>query len=170
VKIALIGTHGTGKTTLSHELVAKLKKKGINAEFLGEVARDCPFPINEKTTVKSQEWILFNQYLREIEMEYKVDVLVGDRSIVDPYVYYVHKFGRTNWLENFVKEKAQDYKFLFKVPVNGQYLIKDGMRATNPNFQREIDETFNWLLKKIDIPYQDYKNLNKKVNMVKNAR
>ena len=33
-KIALIGTHGTGKTTLAHELVAKAKKRGVNAKVV----------------------------------------------------------------------------------------------------------------------------------------
>jgi len=46
-KIALIGTHGTGKTTLAHELTAESKKRGIHTEFLGELARECPLPINE---------------------------------------------------------------------------------------------------------------------------
>lgn len=54
MKIALIGTHGTGKTTLAYDIISKLKKKGIDADFLGEVARICPFPINEQTTKKSQ--------------------------------------------------------------------------------------------------------------------
>ena len=67
MKIALIGTHGTGKTTIAHELVAKLKKQKINADFLGELARHCPFPINEGTTKKSQLWIILNQILKEFE-------------------------------------------------------------------------------------------------------
>ena len=44
MKIALIGTHGTGKTTLAHELVVTLKKQRKAAEFLAEVVRKNPFP------------------------------------------------------------------------------------------------------------------------------
>ncbi|MFW6282422.1 MAG: hypothetical protein ACOC1P_00005, partial [Minisyncoccales bacterium] len=69
MKIAFLGTHGTGKTTLAHDLVTKLKKQGIDAGFLSEIARKCPFPLNEERTKKSQIWIILNQIIAEIEAE-----------------------------------------------------------------------------------------------------
>ena len=69
MKIALIGTHGTGKTTIVHEIVSKLKKRGFDVDFLGEIARQCPFPINEKTTKKSQIWMILKQITSEMEIE-----------------------------------------------------------------------------------------------------
>ena len=89
-KIAFVGTHGTGKTTLAHELVSKLKREGIDVGFLGEIARKCPLPINEQTSKKSQIWIILSQIIREIEEEGKSDFLICDRSVLDSYCYYVH--------------------------------------------------------------------------------
>jgi len=170
MKVAFIGTHGTGKTTLAHELVVKLKKQGIHTEFLEEIARTCPFPINEEVSEKAQEWIILNQYIREIELDNKYEVLVCDRSILDSYVYYCNLFKRKKWVEDFVKEKATDYKLLVKVPINKNYLTEDGIRSVNKKFQKDIDEKFDYLLNKLNIPFQQYENLNSIVNFIKYVR
>ena len=54
MKIAFIGTHGVGKTTLCFELAALLKKRDRVVEMVREVARFCPLPINRDTTVAAQ--------------------------------------------------------------------------------------------------------------------
>jgi Cdc6-like AAA superfamily ATPase len=51
LKLALIGTHGVGKTTLAHEICSLLKKADHNVDLVTEVARRSPFPINEATTL-----------------------------------------------------------------------------------------------------------------------
>ena len=47
MKIAFIGTHGVGKTTLCYDLAAALKKRDLTVELVREVARECPLPINQ---------------------------------------------------------------------------------------------------------------------------
>ena len=152
-KIAFIGTHGTGKTTLAHELVTKLKKKGIDAEFLGEIAKTCPFPINEGTTKKSQVWIILNQIIQELEAEEKTSLLICDRSVLDGYCYYVNKFGRSSFLEPIVLKHLGTYSHLIKVPIREGFLKKDKIRSTNENFQKDIDTQFNKLLKRLKIKH-----------------
>jgi len=49
VKIAFIGTHGVGKTTLCYDLAAVLKRRGLDTDIVKEVARLSPLPINRKT-------------------------------------------------------------------------------------------------------------------------
>lgn len=120
-KIAFIGTHGTGKTTLAHDLVAALKKLHIDADFLGEIARKCPFPINENTTEKSQTWIILQQVTQELECEGKCDILVCDRSVFDGYCYYVNKFGRNSALELLALEHLKTYKYIVKVPIRRSF-------------------------------------------------
>lgn len=161
MKIALIGTHGTRKTTIAHELVAQLKKQKLNAEFLREVARMCPLPINENTTKEAQEWIIFSQYTKELEMKRNGEILLCDRSVLDGYVYYYNKFGENNLLESFVKEKSKSYDILFRVKLNESYLDYDGVRSINPKFQKDIDTGFDYLLEKLEITSQEYKDLNK---------
>ena len=158
-KIAFIGTHGTGKTTLAHELVSDLKKQGLDADFLGEVARSCPFPINEEATKKSQFWIILSQIIKEMENEDKTEVLICDRSVLDPYVYYVSKFGRVRAIEDLVKKHLSTYSMLIKVPIKPGLLREDKVRSTNPEFQNKIDSLMNKLLKSMKINYYDYTNL-----------
>ena len=166
MKIALIGTHGTGKTTIAHDLVASLKKQGVNADFLGEVVRDCPFPINESTTKDSQEWMIFMQHIKEIEMKQKYSVLVCDRSILDGYIYYIRKFKENEVLEKFVREKIKDYSLLIKIPIREEFLKEDGTRSVNKEFQKEIDKLFDKTLKKLEIQFYNYENINKTLNII----
>ena len=79
MKIALIGSHGVGKTTLCFELAARLKRRNIDVEIVREVARRCPLPINLDTTVGAQEWILHSQIALEIEAAARHDVVLCDR-------------------------------------------------------------------------------------------
>lgn len=170
-KIALIGTHGTGKTTIAHELVAELKKKGKNAEFLGEIVRECPFQINEEITVKAQSWIILQQYLKEIEMELdKYHYLVCDRSILDGYIYHIRKFGRSATLEPIVLEHIQTYNHLFKVSINLNYLKAEGVRSLDKKFQEEIDYLFDENLDEFNIPYHKYKSLKNTLDIILNKK
>ena len=66
MKLAFIGTHGTGKTTLCYDLTAALKRQGFNADMVKEVARLSPLPINRKTSLDAQTWILMTQVAEEI--------------------------------------------------------------------------------------------------------
>ena len=68
MKVAFIGTHGVGKTTLAFGMASRLKRLGANVGFLEEVARRCPFPINEDTSLEAQTWILVETIRREIEL------------------------------------------------------------------------------------------------------
>ena len=170
IKIAFIGTHGTGKTTLAHELVSKLKKQNIDAGYLGETVRRCPFPINKDATKKSQIWIILNQIISELETEGRCDVLVCDRSVFDNYAYYVNKFGRSNILEPLVKEHVKTYRCLIKVPIRPGFLKKDKIRSTDKKWQEEIDTEMNKLLKNLKINYIDYENSKSKIiGVIKNA-
>ncbi len=65
-KIAFIGSHGVGKTTLCYGLAARLKARDVAVEVVHEVARRCPLPINEETSVAAQSWILHTQIAEEL--------------------------------------------------------------------------------------------------------
>lgn len=160
MKIAFIGTHGTGKTTLTHNLVLELKNKGKDVDFHGEIAKKCPFPINEATTKKAQIWLILYQILSEIEIEDKSEILISDRSILDSYCYYVNKFGRSKYLEPLVKKHLETYDFLIKIPIRKGFLKKDKIRSINPQFQKDIDNIFNKILKTLKISYLEFKREN----------
>ena len=57
MKIGISGTHGTGKSFLVYELANKYKLDYPNKEVtvITEVARQCPFEINQGASLQAQE-------------------------------------------------------------------------------------------------------------------
>ena len=150
MKIALIGSHGVGKTTLCFELAAALKRRNADLEMVREVARRCPLPINQETTVAAQEWILHEQIAWELEAAATHDTVLCDRSILDNYAYLVHAVGRRPELDPWVQRWCDTYAALFKVPL-WQPPRFDGTRDTDLVFQREIDETLEDLVHDFEV-------------------
>src|SRR5512140_3345103 len=115
MKIAFIGTHGVGKTTLCYELAASLKKRDLSVELVREVARECPLPINRDTTLKAQAWILHTQIAWELQAEAKADVVVCDRAVLDNFCYLKRASSgepAERTLESLVHAWTKTYDFL----------------------------------------------------------
>jgi adenylate kinase family enzyme len=66
LEVACAGSHGVGKTTLCVDLAAQCKRLDLAVELVKEVARRCPLPINEETTLDAQAWILHTQIAEEL--------------------------------------------------------------------------------------------------------
>ena len=145
VKIAFIGTHGVGKTTLCYELAAVLKRRGIDTDIVKEVARLSPLPINRATSLEAQTWIAMTQIAEEIRSASRNRVVVCDRSVLDNYAYMVLACGRQRPIERFVDHWMRTYDVLFKVPIVGQP-SPDGVRDTDEFFMRAIDDQVEKLL------------------------
>ncbi len=138
VKIAFIGSHGVGKTTLCYDLAAALKKQGVTVDMVKEVARLSPLPINRQTSLEAQMWILSTQIAEEIRSAATHEVVVCDRSVLDNYAYLVFATSRQRWLEPLVNRWMKGYDILFKVPIAGSPSA-DGVRDTDEFFMRSID-------------------------------
>ena len=145
MKIAFIGTHGVGKTTLCYELAAALKRLDLGVDLVKEVARGCPLPINRETTDAAQNWILHTQVAREIELAAAYDAIVCDRAVVDNYAYMVHAAGRRPEIEPFIRHWLRTYTLLVKVPVIAPPTY-DGTRDVSVDFQTDIDRLIDTLL------------------------
>lgn len=141
-KVALVGTHGVNKTTLAYELAGALKRKGRTVELLTEIARECPFPLNEQATREAYLWIIARQVQLELEKAPRADVLVCDRSVLDNFAYYVRRYGskgeQAEALGMYCRSWMKTYDLLVRLPI-AQALAADGFRSTNEDFQREID-------------------------------
>ncbi|MBA3646514.1 MAG: ATP-binding protein [Gemmatimonadaceae bacterium] len=150
LKLAFVGTHGVGKTTLCYDLAAQLKRLDLGVDLVKEVARRCPLPINEETTLDAQAWILHTQIAEELEASARYEAVICDRSVLDNYAYLVHRVGRRVDLDALVAGWIEGYNRLFKVPVLDAPSF-DGMRAVSRAFQLEIDETIDRLLVEFDV-------------------
>lgn len=138
MKIALIGSHGVGKTTLCFELAAALKRRNADLEMVREVARRCPLPINQETTVAAQEWILHTQISWELEADSVHDIVLCDRAVLDNYCYLVHSVGTLQAWEHFLDHWMPTYDLLVYVPISERPSY-DGVRAVDPGFQSQIE-------------------------------
>jgi nicotinamide riboside kinase len=145
MKVAFIGSHGVGKTTLCFELAAGLKHAGLNVDVVKEVARLSPLPINRRTSVDAQTWILMMQIAEEIRSASVHDVVICDRSVLDNYAYMALAAGRQPVVERFVDHWLQTYDLLFKVPVTGR-ADPDGVRDVDERFVHQIDALVDTLL------------------------
>jgi thymidylate kinase len=153
MKLAFIGTHGVGKTTLCYDLAAALKRQSVNVDMVKEVARLSPLPINRKTSLDAQTWILTTQVAEEIRSAAHHEVVVCDRSVLDNYAYLSFACGRQRAIERFVDYWMKSYTLLFKVPISGQ-AAADGVRDTDEFFMRQIDQLVDDLLGEKKLPFE----------------
>lgn len=150
-KIAIIGTHGAGKSTLSYLLAAHYKSQGCSVKIIQEVARSCPFPINDNMTEESAQWIYLEHYKKELEAQKKNDIVIADRSIFDSFIYAQH-FNINNLFINKLAELAfiqlNCYeKIIFVRP--DLPIQTDGIRSGSEDFQKSIDQMFGMVMQHI---------------------
>lgn len=141
MRIGFTGPHGTGKTTAAFEMATALKKEGYDVSIKSNVARNCPLPINEQSTVNSQLWIIGKMMTKEIES--KSHITISDRTLLDALAYTRRVDSIVaETLEQFVRGYMRanyDFVFYLKPLEEKDYLIADGRRSTNKQFQTHID-------------------------------
>lgn len=149
MRIAVIGSHGTGKTTLS-----KLICEDLNFNFIPDVARQAhekKFPINENTPPETQFWILSKQ----LELERNTATpWVSEKSLFDNLIYggiSIKDEEVLRVLEKIVFANAT-YDLIFYLPIEFS-LEDDGLRSLDPEFQKKVDREFRGLLKKKKIKF-----------------
>jgi thymidylate kinase len=147
VKVAFIGTHGVGKTTLCYDLAAILKRRDVSVDMVKEVARLSPLPVNQKTSLEAQTWIFATQIAEEIRSAAHHQVVVCDRSVLDNYAYMLLACGKQRAFETLARHWMKTYDLLFKVPISGQ-ASADGFRDTDEFFMRAIDRLVDELLER----------------------
>lgn len=146
MKIAIIGTHGIGKSTLATKFSLYALNSSINFKLIREVARDCPLGINDKFTKKSAQWIVCEQIKRELDAEargYKLTIC--DRSSIDPIMYARVKYPEYNSdvLSDMAESWFLTYDKIIWLRTSGALIRSDGVRDTDEKFQKNIDEEFD---------------------------
>lgn len=152
-----MGTHGVGKTSFAHALVAGLNELGLNAGMTREFVRECPIPTGteKRNSVAAQAWIIGRQLIEEIEASRRFAVLVCDRTVMDNYAYFIWTLKRApgnershdaRIAEKIVDEWLHSYDFLFLMPIAETKLTPDGFRSTDPTWQKEIDEIIGQII------------------------
>ena len=155
MKIAIIGTHSTGKTTIIKNLQQLCTQKGHAVTVLQELARECPLPINEQTSLDAQKWILLNQISRETAINHEDGLFFTDRATIDnfAYMYRVASPQSIDHFERAAAEHMHTYHFIFKTRKLQAPAKEDGIRTTDREFRDMIDRLIHLLLKKHDVSY-----------------
>lgn len=151
-KIAVIGTHGAGKTTLVNRLKNKFRKERSkkSIEVIGEVARSCPFPISDKESGKhgleaTYIWITLEQIQKEIAAAYKKpDFILCDRCVLDPGQYYEEpRMYYSCEVESLAYEWYTTYNKVFLlITENDMEIVDDNRRCLDIEFRNTINKRF----------------------------
>ncbi|MEU8003898.1 AAA family ATPase [Catellatospora sp. NPDC049111] len=91
IKIAVTGTHSTGKTTFVTAVSSALQKCAIRVTVvsdLGEEAMNLGFPILYNHVPESTLWIMTAGISRELVAGLDADVVLVDRPVPDALGYY----------------------------------------------------------------------------------
>ena len=146
MKIGLCGTQSVGKTTLVNAL--KETKQFKDYKFRTERSKylmEMGIPLNTDSTVKGQ-----SVFLAERASELMQDKIITDRTIIDVMafskcsesMYYFEADDFCTHAANMLKE----YDHIFYISPKGVDIEDNGVRETNEDYRKLIDETIQLLL------------------------
>ena len=108
MKLGICGSHGTAKSTLAFQLCLDYKKSNPTKTvglFLENVVH-CPLEKNKVATKESELWMFSKQIEEEIYLSTKYDILICDRTVLDPipYTQYLGFYSLADAMKDISKE------------------------------------------------------------------
>lgn len=148
MKIGFCGTMSVGKTTLVNALqelstFEDYKFRTERSKYLMEMG----IPLNTDSTVKGQA-----VFLAERASELMQDNIITDRTILDVMAFA--KCSKSmNYLEaqdfcDFASNMLHEYDYIFYVSPKGVDIEDNGVRETDAEYRKMIDETIQVLITK----------------------
>jgi nicotinamide riboside kinase len=146
--INLTGGPGTGKSTLSANLFAKLKMIGVDVELAPEYVKDLVWEESFKK-IENQIYIFGKQHNRLYRLKNKVKVIITDSPLLNSIVYYN---GNNPHFEPLViwEFKAMN-NLTFYLERSFEY-VQNG-RMQDIEGAKKVDETYKSILDKYEIDY-----------------
>lgn len=149
MKIAICGSHGVGKSTIS-----TLLAEHLNIPVLPDIVVDAHhsgFVINEWSTATTQIWLTAKQ----LENERKHHSFIADKCIYDYHVYAKALSMDTPVIETtkIIALDIHDYTHVFYIEPEFELRDEGGLRSIDPVFQSQVHITYREFLKSHNIPY-----------------
>lgn len=142
IVINLFGEPGAGKSTAAMDITAKLKRKGINAEYVSEFAKDKLYEKNEEV-FKHQEYLFGKQSFKMARVKDKVQVIVVDSPLILCCVY-----NNTSYLGDHFNKTVLD---VFNYYNNINYLLTRNHKYENEGRFQNEEESYKVRKQIIDI-------------------
>ena len=152
MRIAVVGSHGTGKTT-----VAENVSKKTWLPKLDEVAREVMDMFGKRPqdmTPEERKRFQIDVYFLQHDKEDNKESFISDRGIYDnlAYVYFVEE-KLYELLKRKTKEVHQWYDKVYYTPIEFE-LQQDGVRFEDLEFQKQIDYKIKEILNVLNIEYE----------------
>jgi nicotinamide riboside kinase len=146
MKIGLCGTMSVGKTTLVNALksVSEFKDCVTRTERSKELMA-MGIPLNTDSTVKGQA-----VFLAERASELMVENIITDRTIIDVMAFAkcsksMYHFEADDFCD-FSSHMLSEYDYIFYVSPEGVEIEDNGVRETDADYRKMIDESIQLLL------------------------
>lgn len=159
-KIAIAGTHSTGKSTFVSKVGDGLKAQGIRAETINDLAtraRALGFPILAEHTYESTLWIMAECMRQEAEASLKADVILVDRPVPDALGYLLAALEvsgrsiedhRLSGLRQIAAAHVHDYDHLVLTVLDPNIALGEG-RDTDTAFRAAADRNVTSVIEAI---------------------
>ena len=148
MKIGLCGTMSVGKTTLVNALkdLPEFKDYVTRTERSKELMA-MGIPLNTDSTVKGQ-----SVFLAERASELMQDKIITDRTIIDVMAFAqcsesMYYFEADDFCQ-FASYMLKEYDYIFYVSPEGVKIEDNGIRETNAEYRKLIDESIQLLINK----------------------
>ncbi len=160
-KLLITGAFSTGKTTLVRALAASFVGERAAPCVLDDVARSCPFPLNEDQTWEASCWLVTEQIRREIEAYAGAPSLViCDRGIPDILSHHKLVAPRDvlppldEALVALCREWVSTYEFVLVSRIDERIAISvDEVRTPDPKYRRRLQDHLIEILRELRVDF-----------------
>ncbi|MFE3579438.1 AAA family ATPase [Streptomyces vinaceus] len=165
-RVAFAGTHSTGKTSMIKRVEMELRATGLTvartpASFAQQAA-ELGFPKLHRQSAECTEWIISASGAAVAEATLNADVVLIDRSAVDPLAYYMAALERSgldpdpkvmDGLVRLVQAHAASYDHLFATVLDPSVPLGD-CRDRDPEYRAAVDRNVHSLMVSLNLPHK----------------
>lgn len=151
IVVNLFGEPSAGKSTAAMDITARLKRKGINAEYVSEFAKDKVYEQNSEV-FKHQEYIFGKQSFKMGRVRDKVQVIVVDSPLILSIIYNQNEYLGESF-EQVVMDTFNSYNNKNYLLVRNHDYEVSG-RFQNEDEANEVREQLISELDKLNISYE----------------
>ncbi|MFE1803285.1 AAA family ATPase [Streptomyces sp. NPDC059517] len=161
IRFAICGTHNAGKTTICHEVVSRLMKRGISVAYASEPSRTSRFLAAGTRGSQTQLELFARTIANETEAGRSSSVVICDRSLIDVLAYSdaLEKTGLLqeklilDAMSTFIDSYALTYELFFQIGWKFDMARSvDPLRVDGNEFQEQIQSRIEGHLKRLQIP------------------